>query len=167
MNKEKPIRCERKIGKCDRCGAERMLIFAFDERVYEGGVCHDCFFKGKACDLELEDPLMRPMLFLARALRGDEPFASILRSADSQSMDLEKSAEALKEFAEEAKRQEEILNKAKTQRILRSRGIPTAAIQGNVKKNHKQRRIEAAIARRAARKARKAAKRKAMKQPPG
>lgn len=78
MNEEERIQCKCGYGPCDRCSRDRQLIYAFDDRVYEGGVCSECFLGGKACDLSIEDPLMRPMLFIARALRGDEPFKSIL-----------------------------------------------------------------------------------------
>lgn len=80
------LKVSRELGTCARCGAEgAQTITAYDSEVYEGEVCGPCVLSGKAApDLEIESPLMRPMVFVAKALRGDEPFRTLLRAADDQ-----------------------------------------------------------------------------------
>lgn len=71
--------------ECAYCGAHGTVIFAYDESVYGGGACALCVRDGKAsATYEPEHKVMAPMLFLANALLGIEPFATIKANADAQ-----------------------------------------------------------------------------------
>jgi hypothetical protein len=60
-------------GTCSFCEAEDVdVIAAFDPRIYSGRACTRCVLLG-ATGRGAEDPLMGPMVLLARALEGDVP----------------------------------------------------------------------------------------------
>lgn len=84
---DKKVRVRRELGICSVCGAAGgQVIKAYDDRVYEGLACAPCVLSGKASTFPPTHKAMRPIVFVARALRGDEPFASLLRAADIQSV---------------------------------------------------------------------------------
>lgn len=71
---------------CARCGAEEIqCVEAYSPEAYTGAVCGPCILAGQASDTYApEHPAMRPMVFVARALVGEEPYATLLRQADAQ-----------------------------------------------------------------------------------
>lgn len=71
--------------ECAFCGVTGTVIFAYDAKVYAGGACPDCVAKGVVSDeFGPEHRVMAPMMFIAQALRGVEPFATMKASADAQ-----------------------------------------------------------------------------------
>lgn len=61
------------------------MITAYSALVYPGKVCGPCILDGKASErFAPEHKAMQPMVFVARALRGDQPFAQLLAEADAQ-----------------------------------------------------------------------------------
>jgi len=81
-----PVKVSRELGSCGFCGAaDLQVIRAFDPRVFEGWACPSCVLSGKTSErYPPEGDVMRPMVFVARALRGDQPFADLLKAADLQ-----------------------------------------------------------------------------------
>lgn len=87
------LRVNRRFGPCARCGEERHTIAAYDVKVYSGHVCGPCILTGKATeDHTVMSPIMRPMVFVARALAGEEPYMSLLKAADEQRDNPDKAA---------------------------------------------------------------------------
>jgi hypothetical protein len=152
-------RVERSFGPCVVCHIPGELVHAFDERVYRDGACPDCLLHRTSeltTEYRLDSRIMAPMVFVARALRGEEPFASVLRAADSQNP--EKVEATLKKFGGELVRDRQEVELEQARSILRRQGFLST---GGGKPNNKQRRAAAAIARREARRALRAEKRKA------
>lgn len=150
---------ERSFGPCVVCHVPSELVHAFDERVYQGGACSDCLLHRTSeltTEHRLDSRIMAPMVFVARALSGEEPFASVLRAADAQNP--EKLEATLKKLGGEVVRDREEVHLEEARSLLRRQGFLTTTTG---KPNNRQRRVAAAIARREARRARKAAKRAA------
>lgn len=99
-DKVTPVKVIREVGRCDYCDSVGgQVIGSYDPRVYTGKACPDCVLGGRASDRYRPDhSAMRPMVFVARALRGDEPFKTLLRAADLQKADPE-GAERLRKKA--------------------------------------------------------------------
>lgn len=78
------ITVPRERGICDYCGTETDLIGAYDPSIYDGLACAPCIVGGKTCDQPVDGELMRPMVFVAKAYQGVQPFARMLENADRQ-----------------------------------------------------------------------------------
>ncbi len=73
------------MGTCARCGNEGIhVIRAYDDRIFPDLVCPLCVMAGKACEISLDDPLMRPVAFIARGLIGQEPFRTLMKESERQ-----------------------------------------------------------------------------------
>ncbi len=109
------LKVNRKIGTCVRCGAEKVqTISAYDPAVYEGHACGPCILAGKAApDHDVEAPIMRPMVFVAKALAGEEPYRTLIRAADEQRANPER-AEEIGDIAKA---------RLKAEKRLRQRGL--------------------------------------------
>lgn len=81
---ENAVRVSRYQGKCSTCDFEGLVIQGHDDRVMSGLHCHTCVLAGRASSYAPEHPAMRPIVFVARAMRGDEPFRTLLESAEKQ-----------------------------------------------------------------------------------
>lgn len=96
------VRVRREIGVCGVCSlAGGQVIEAFDQRVYKGWACPDCVLSGRASEFSPDHPVMRPIVFVARGIRGDQPFKDLLKAADIQRGDPQhqsKRAEAVASF---------------------------------------------------------------------
>lgn len=154
-------RVERSIGSCVVCHVPGEIIHAFDERIYQGGACSNCILH-RTSELtsgqRLDSRIMAPMVFVARALQGEEPFASVLRAADSQNPEkLEATLKDLKDLRSDLERARFEVELKEARSILRLQGLLSPTMG---KPNNKQRRAAAAIARREARRALRAKKRK-------
>jgi len=91
----------RKTGDCDHCDVKGVqVIKAIDERIYSGWACPDCVLSGKISDFAPEHGAMVPMVFIARALKGDEPYASLMAAADAQREDPIQAARAAQSVRE-------------------------------------------------------------------
>ena len=90
----------RELGDCGFCEATGLqVIEAFDPRVYEGWACPDCILGGKASEYPTIHKFMNPMVFVARALRGDQPFKDLLKAADLQKENPEAAVRLKKKMA--------------------------------------------------------------------
>ena len=89
QTEEAEVRVTRSRGRCERCGADPVdRVEAYDPRVYLGAVCAGCVLEGRASDRYGPDhAAMRPMVFVARGLRGEEPFRTLLLASDVQGGD--------------------------------------------------------------------------------
>lgn len=78
--KPQPSRVSRSIGKCDRCEVEPAnLIKSYDPRIYKGEVCAKCLIEGKASIVfPPHHEVMKPMVYLALAYEGREPYRSYI-----------------------------------------------------------------------------------------
>lgn len=81
---EKAVRVSRYQGRCGFCPFEGLVIEGHDPEVMTGLACPACVLGGKASRFAPEHPAMRPIVFVARAMRGDEPFRTLLESAEKQ-----------------------------------------------------------------------------------
>lgn len=78
-------RVSRERGTCDFCGAEGHVIIAYDPRAYDGRACPKCVIGGRTSErYDVKGGVMRPMVFVARALLGVQPFARMLKAAEEQ-----------------------------------------------------------------------------------
>ncbi len=73
-------------GICSFCGAgPGDMVGSYDPGVYEGLACADCILDGKTNKkFDPKSDAMAPMTFVARALKGDQPFKTYLDQADAQ-----------------------------------------------------------------------------------
>lgn len=79
------VRVSRELGTCDFCGDEGHVIIAYDPRAYEGKACPNCVVGGRASGrYDVESGVMRPMVWVARGLLGEQPFAKLLEAAEAQ-----------------------------------------------------------------------------------
>lgn len=138
---ETTVRVTRYQGKCGSCDFEGLVIEGHDPDVMTGLACPDCVMAGRASRFAPEHPAMRPIVFVARAMRGEEPFRTLLESAEKQRENPEAHAAAVRRTQDAIARQKGIVE---AQSSLGSR---------------KGKRAYEAMERRAARKARRAAKR--------
>ncbi len=129
------LKVSREIGTCDRCKTEEVhTITAYDPGAYEGRVCGPCILAGKATeDHEVDSPLMRPMVFVARALAGQEPYRTLLRAADEQ-RDNPAKADTIEAIAKA---------RHKSDSKARHRARKLGLVETRVPKNRKERRIAA------------------------
>lgn len=91
------VRVTREDGTCEVCGVAGPVIRTHDDRVMNRLACSKCVLDGKAANFAPEHPAMRPIVFVARALRGDEPFRTLLASAEHQRAHPEAYASAIAE----------------------------------------------------------------------
>ena len=80
------VKVGRRLGDCGFCGdADLQVIKAFDDRIYRGWACPTCILTGVTnAQFKPDSREMSPIVFVARALRGDEPFKTLLKRADWQ-----------------------------------------------------------------------------------
>jgi hypothetical protein len=81
---DKAVRVSRYQGSCAFCDFVGLVIEGHDPAVMSKLACFQCVLGGKASSFAPEHPAMRPIVFVARAMRGDEPFATLLKAAEKQ-----------------------------------------------------------------------------------
>lgn len=146
------IKVSRQIATCDRCGtADVQTVTAYDPSVYEGRVCGPCILAGKASAHEVDAPIMRPMVFVAKALAGEEPYRSLLKAADEQRANPER-AEEIGKIAKA---------RLKAEKRLRARGLKSE--RPRAPRNRRERRLANRQARKQNAKAKAVTKAKAAK----
>ena len=85
VDSPKAVRVSRELGVCDFCLLAGGQVIRSHTRVFDGLACPGCVLSGKASDkYPPHHESMRPLVFVARALRGDQPFKDLLRAAESQ-----------------------------------------------------------------------------------
>jgi hypothetical protein len=92
---------ERGLGICSSCTQYGNVIFSYSEEIYKGGICPNCILYKSHIVIgrRIDDPAMVPIVFMAHAILGHEPYATLLRSAEKKEFDeLEKVS---KEFERE------------------------------------------------------------------
>lgn len=146
---EKAVRVSRYQGRCGFCDFEGLVIEGHDPDVMSQLACPTCVLAGKASSFAPEHPAMRPIVFVARAMRGDEPFATLLKAAEAQRQNPEAHRAAVE----------------RTQRKISQAKQHHADLAATGKSGRAARRGAAAIARKREKDARRAAKR--AKLPPG
>lgn len=137
---KKRIRVTRKIGDCGYCDRVRngSVIQAYDPDVFAGVACPDCVLEGKAsAKFKPDAPEMRPVVFVAKALKGIQPFAKLLAAADNH-----------REHPDEARA---ALARAQQQPTIGTRDL----LRTTTTMNHAQRRRTEAIMRKQQKKAKK------------
>lgn len=129
------VKVSREIGTCDRCGAEEIqTIIAYDPAVYEGAVCATCVLAGKATESHgIDSEIMRPMVFVARALSGEEPYRTLLKAADEQRENPDRTDTV--EAVEKARRKEE----SREAHRLRKLGL----VKSRAPRNRREKRVAA------------------------
>jgi hypothetical protein len=80
------VQVGRGVGDCDFCVAKNIdVIKSFDSRIYKGAACSQCVLEGRTNEtFKPDSKAMRPMVYVAKANQGIEPFASAMAKADSQ-----------------------------------------------------------------------------------
>ena len=97
-------RVSREQGTCDFCGARGHVIIAYDPRAYDGRACPKCVIDGRTSErYDVNGGVMRPMVFVARALIGEQPFARMLKAAEEQ-RERERKKEAHRALKSKSKR---------------------------------------------------------------
>lgn len=88
------VKVGRQLGDCDFCGDTGLqVIKSYDDRVYRGWACPICVLAGVTNPrFRADSKQMAPMVFVAQALRGDEPFKTLLKRADWQKAHPEETA---------------------------------------------------------------------------
>lgn len=82
------IRVSRFQGRCSFCDFEGMVIAPYTPEVMNGELaCPDCILAGRTSRFALKHPAMRPLVFIAKAMKGEEPFATLLKAAEHQRRD--------------------------------------------------------------------------------
>lgn len=129
------VRVERELGDCDYCDATNLqVIGAFDESIYPGLACPKCVLSGETNSTYPPDHrAMSPMVFVAKALTGVQPYERLLRAADAQKADERKKAQVIS-LDQERKRLKR----------LRDRGVVKTG-SATAKPNRKQRRAARAV----------------------
>lgn len=89
----KKVSVTRNKGTCVCCeNPDQEIIFAYDPAIYEGGVCPDCILE-KVYELQPHElKLLSPMIFVARGLKGQQPFKDVLDAHDTHDQEKLKSA---------------------------------------------------------------------------
>ncbi len=92
--KEGDPRVGRQLGDCGFCGdTDLQVIESYDQRIYTGWACHTCILTGTtSAEFPPHSLEMQPIVFVAKALRGDEPFKSMLKKSDWQKAHPEEAA---------------------------------------------------------------------------
>lgn len=126
------------------------MIRAYDARVYDGRVCPECVMAGRASDFPPNHAAMRPIVFVALALLGHEPFRSMLKAAEDQRRDPEGAQRRLAEIQAAI---------ARAKAGLPQPGMARPGPGGSPPRNRKERRAATARSKKA-RKAARAARRK-------
>lgn len=101
---EVKVRVERSRGVCVSCGATGHVIAAYDPRVYKGRACPACVLSGKLSEYPSDSAIMRPMVWVARGLLGEQPFARLLREVDTQKKRSRRERRELQALARRAKK---------------------------------------------------------------
>lgn len=125
------LKVSRQIGTCDNCDTpDVQTISAYDPAVYQGRICGPCVLAGNATsEHDVDSPLMRPMVFVARALAGEEPYRTLLKAVDEQRADPERAAE----IGDIAKA------RLKAEKRLRARGLVPE--KSHIPRNRRERRL--------------------------
>jgi hypothetical protein len=172
--KTRKITVSRDFGTCIVCEKQGEIVFAYDRKIYKdrsGGACPNCLINRTAevSDFPKDSKVMQPVIFTARGLRGEEPFASLLRAADEQNPQLlgetlqktaadvsnmkrEKDLEEARSLLKRAGKLQVVPNNRKQRRAQESADRKAEKPEARPKANKK--------ARKAARKARKRTRRK-------
>jgi len=83
---DRQVKVSRTYDVCGGCGGEpREVVSAYDDALWAGYRCPECILSGRAVPaVPVDHTAMRPMVFVAKALLGVEPMASMLKAADAQ-----------------------------------------------------------------------------------